>query len=202
MADKKQRRSTEPTPKKGSPPRHWRARFLAELAVTGNVSHSSEAAHVSRDTAYEHRKSDPQFADAWADAIEEANDALEAEARRRAVTGVDEPVIYQGQVAGEWIGPDGRPATEGTDGAKFVPLTVKKYSDSLLIFLLNGDRPEKFRQNLKVSGDVEHKHSGEVAVREATPAHVLEVLADLARRRAGVAGAADPGRPAEGNRPS
>jgi hypothetical protein len=83
-----------------------------------------------------------------------------------------------------------------------VPLTVKKYSDTLLIFLLNGNRPEKYRQNLKVSGDVEHKHSGEVTLREATPAHALEVLAELARRRAGVAGAADPGGPAEGNRPS
>ena len=47
---------------------------------------------------------------------------IEAEARRRAVDGVDEPVYYQGKEVG----------------------TVRRYSDVLLIFLLKGLRPQRF----------------------------------------------------------
>ena len=47
----------------------------------------------------------------------------EDEAVRRAHDGVDEPVFYQGKACG----------------------VVRKYSDTLLIFLLKGRRPEKYR---------------------------------------------------------
>ena len=50
-------------------------------------------------------------------------DALEDEAVRRAVDGVDEQVFYQGKACG----------------------VVRKYSDTLLIFLLKGRRPERYR---------------------------------------------------------
>ena len=61
-------------------------------------------------------------------ALEEATDLLEAEARRRALTGIDEPVFYKGKVVG----------------------STKKYSRPLLMFLLEAHRPQKFRDGVKV----------------------------------------------------
>jgi hypothetical protein len=102
--------------------------FLEVLAKTGNVSQAAEAIGVRRQTAYEHRAADPEFAKAWEAALEIAADALEAEAWRRAVDGVDEPVgWFKGEAGG----------------------TVRKYSDTLLIFLLKGARPHKYRETIR-----------------------------------------------------
>lgn len=62
-----------------------RATFLARLAETCNVSESARTAGISRASAYEWRDADPDFAAAWVDAEEQAADALELEARRRAI---------------------------------------------------------------------------------------------------------------------
>jgi len=39
---------------------------------------------------------------------------------------------------GTWVDEAGRPAAESTPGSRKIPLTVKKYSDSLLTLLLKG----------------------------------------------------------------
>ncbi|MBX6773030.1 MAG: hypothetical protein IRY83_14975 [Chloroflexi bacterium] len=57
-------------------------------------------------------------------------DALEAEAWRRAVDGVERPVYQNGQRVG----------------------AVREYSDTLLIFLLKGGRPQKYRERYELSG--------------------------------------------------
>lgn len=72
-------------------------------------------------------------------ALETAAEVLEQEAWRRAVTGTLKPV-YQG---GEQVG------------------TVREYSNTLMIFLLKGANPEKYRER------VQQQHSGEVTVRVA-----------------------------------
>jgi hypothetical protein len=100
---------------------------------------------VNRPVVYAARKDHPDFAAAWADAIDQAADALELEARRRAVDGVDEPVLYQGQPCGTWVNDHGEVVAKDTPGARLVPLTVKKYSDTLLMGLLRAHRPDKFR---------------------------------------------------------
>lgn len=74
--------------------------------------------------------------------------SLEAEARRRAMDGVDEPVYHKGEVVGH----------------------VRKYSDTLLIFLLKAHRPHKYRDNYKI------EHGGQVEV-TATERFVVEVVA-------------------------
>ena len=56
-------------------------------------------------------------------------DELEAEARRRAVQGVRQPVFHQGKVVGH----------------------IRKYSDLLLIFLLKHRRPEIFADKAMVA---------------------------------------------------
>jgi hypothetical protein len=200
VADQKRKRPTEPTPKKGSPSPQWRGRFLTALAACGNVSHAARAARVGRDTAYQHRRQDAEFAAAWADAIEEANDNLEAEARRRAVDGVDEPVVYQGELMGSWVGPDGKPATKETEGARFIPLTVKKFSDVLLIFLLKGNRPDKFRERIGIGGDqdappVKVEHAGEVSIVQRLDALTDAFARAAAREGEGAVSGDDPGKP-------
>lgn len=104
-----------------------RQRFIAELADGNTVTGAAQAADVARSTAYDWRNDDPDFRQAWDSAWDQGADLLEAEALRRAVHGVDKPVT----VAGERE-------------------IVREYSDTLLIFLLKGRRPERYRDNHRV----------------------------------------------------
>jgi hypothetical protein len=101
---------------------HWKPAFLEFLRASASVTDSARGAGVSRRGTYKAREKDEEFREAWEDALEEATDALEAEARRRALEGVREPVFYQGKEVG----------------------SVQRYSDTLLIFLLKGRRREVF----------------------------------------------------------
>lgn len=110
----------------------WREAFLKALSDGGVVRHAAEAAGVSKNTAYRERERDSAFAEAWDDAIDDAADVLEVEARRRAILGV-EKVTYV------------RSGTDDKGRPVFTQQTIREYSDTLLIFLLKGMRPEKFR---------------------------------------------------------
>lgn len=109
-----------------------REEFIRILRVTGNVSESCRQVGLSRMIAYDLREKIPEFAKAWDDAIEEAVDALEAEARRRAVQGVPEGVYYEGVKVD----------------------TQQRYSDRMLEILLKAHRPDKFRENVKVEHEI------------------------------------------------
>lgn len=105
--------------------------FLTALRETGgNVSRACELAKLARQTVYGWREASQEFATAWAQTVEAGMDDLEQEARRRALEGVEEPVFYKGTPCG----------------------TIRKYSDTLLIFLLKGGRPEKYRERYEHSG--------------------------------------------------
>jgi hypothetical protein len=106
-----------------------RQRFLEVLRATCNVSEAARACGISRRTAYDHRDAGPDFASAWDDAEQEAADALEREAWRRGVEGVDHPIMYRGRVVAR--------------------STV--YSDRLLELLLKAHRPAKYKE--RVSSD-------------------------------------------------
>lgn len=112
------------------------AAFLAAFRETGNVSLAASAADVDRSTHYKWLDEDG-YSERFRLAQEDAVDALEAEARRRAVEGVEEPTgWYQGEPGG----------------------MVRKYSDTLLIFLLKGAAPHKYRERHEL------EHSGNVGV--------------------------------------
>lgn len=124
--------------------RHQKKRaFLAAFAECGNVSEAAESAHIHRTTHYEWLQSDPAYVQAFASAVEQAADALEKEARRRAVEGVrrEKSHYYKGKLVGVDV--------------------ETEYSDTLLIFLLKGCRPEKYRENVKLDA----QHGGEVVFR-------------------------------------
>ena len=111
------------------------ALFLGALADLGHVGQAAQRTGITVRTWYRHRREDAAFAAAWEQALGEAMDTLlEPEAVRRAVHGVLKPV-YQG---GKRVG------------------SVREYSDTLLIFLLKGGKPEKYREHthLKVEGTI------------------------------------------------
>lgn len=107
-----------------------RARFIEILRATANVTKAAAAVNVSRRTVYDHYEADKEFATEWDDAVEEGTDALEAEARRRAIDGWDEPVFWQGMACG----------------------VVRKYSDRLLEAMLRANRAKYRASTVEVSG--------------------------------------------------
>jgi hypothetical protein len=124
-----------------------RRAFLEKLSETGNVSEAARASKVSRSHAYALKLADLAFAAEWTDALESATDVLEAEARHRAVTGVEQPHFHQGQVTG----------------------SVRKYSDSLLMFLLKAHRPEKYRdRSVDAKGTADDEIDKEIEDARAT----------------------------------
>ena len=129
----------------------WKPLFLDTLRGTGNVRLAASNAGVARQVAYRARDSSPGFRADWDEAMEEARELLEAEARRRAAVGVDEPVFYKGQVVGQ----------------------IRKYSDNLLMFLLKAHWPEKFRENLSIDQRVSGRGGGPVQVQTKTE-HVFQ----------------------------
>ena len=113
----------------------WRDAFIERLKATGNVTLAATGAGVTRQNAYQTRNRNKTFRRRWDDALDQAVDLLDGEARRRA-TGITRDIYYAGEVVG----------------------TENVYSDSLLMFLLKAHRPQLYRDNVKV------EHSGGMEV--------------------------------------
>ncbi len=137
------------------------AAFALVLAETGQVKKAAEAIGMSRYAVYKWRKDHPDFAEAWDEAAKVSVYTLEDEAMRRAVDGVAEPVYYKG---------------ERID-------TIAKYSDTLLIFLLKGLAPEKYRDNLRA--ELTGEDGGPIRTEDTTAraARVAQLLALAAQRK-------------------
>jgi len=113
--------------------------FLVAVSQLGNIVQAVAAAEISRGCHYAWMRSDPEYARAFENAMLLSCDVLETEAHRRAVEGVEEPVFHLGKAVS----------------------SVRRYSDTLLIFLLKN-------RNKRVFGDkvaVEQNHSGSVTVK-------------------------------------
>jgi len=104
--------------------------FLEVLEATGNVSDTCRLVTIGRTAAYNHRKKDRSFALEWDEAEAIAMGAMEGEARRRGVDGVDRPLMHGGKQVG----------------------SVKEYSDRMLELLLRAHWPEKYNERLVASG--------------------------------------------------
>ena len=113
--------------------------FLAAFAELGSLRGAALAAKVARRSHY-YWLAQLHYAAVFGNAREEAVDHLAAEARRRAVEGVEVPVFYQGQPCyeNEFDPQTGQMRTTNK------PLTVRKYSDTLLMFLAKVLMPEKY----------------------------------------------------------
>jgi hypothetical protein len=162
-------RSTHSTAKKGGVPKkrpkfhEWRPVFIESLREFGVITYAAEIAGINRTTAYVARNRNQKFAEEWDEALQEATDALELEARRRAVAGVQRLKFHKGDlIMIPLFDEDGRIVYEDMtdyDGKLvldkngrvrrtpvMVPYVEHDYSDTLLIFLLKCWRPE-YRDN-------------------------------------------------------
>lgn len=106
---------------------------IRELSKCGNVSEALRKAKASRAWLYERRQTDPDFADAFQEARACGIEVLKDEAHRRAYSGILEPIFYQGEEVAK----------------------VRKYSDTLLMFLIKQADPS-FREHYQV----EHANAG------------------------------------------
>lgn len=101
--------------------------FIKALKISGRVDLASKASHAARGWVYEWRAKDSDFADNWEAALSIGKEILKDEAFRRAHDGVDEPRFHQGELIGY----------------------VRKYSDSLLMFLIKQADPS-YREHFQI----------------------------------------------------
>ena len=103
-----------------------RENFLKALANTGSITKAAILAGVDRSSVYDWREKLPEFEEGVQKAIKTGEDAWEDEAKRRAVEGVEHGVWKDGRQVGSRV----------------------EYSDLLMIFLLKGAKPEKYKDRV------------------------------------------------------
>ena len=134
--------------------------FFAAFRETGNVCLACVAAKVARSSHYRWLDESAVYREAFESAREDAADTLEAEAYRRAVERVEKLTGWYKGVAGG---------------------SVLEYSDNLLMFLLKGIRPDKFKDRVEFKGALAsidlNKLPDELIARIADGEHPLSVLA-------------------------
>lgn len=136
-----------------------KAGFLAAFIQTGCITTAASAAGISRQTHYKWLNEDEQYRKDWEQAKIDSCESMEAEARRRAISGVPQYKFHQGEVLRR---PDicecgapvehhtktkaGRGGCKRTKCTKFLgaPYIEQSYSDTLLIFLMKGNMPERY----------------------------------------------------------
>lgn len=109
---------------------HWVEGFLQQLRDTGVWAASAAHMKTTKRQVKKLYEESPEFAAAVDDALELSTDALEVEARRRAVEGYEKGIYFQGTEVGKE--------------------TV--YSDSLLAKFLESKRNEEFGRKQQITG--------------------------------------------------
>lgn len=163
MAAKRKRKPRRPdTPDQGAMlaavQRLKKEAFLGAFRNVATVSGAAKLAGIDKTTHYNWLQADQAYAEAFKEAQADAVDLLEQEARRRAIVGVEEPVVYQGAFQYE---------VDPTTGVRR-QLVVRRYSDMLLQAQLNAHLPEKYRYRHEHAGPgggpIPHKHAGMIVV--------------------------------------
>jgi hypothetical protein len=104
--------------------------FIAAFKTAASITEAAKAIGVDRAAHYDWLRDVAGYKEAFEAAKEEAAQTLEDEAVRRAMKGTTEAIYYQGKAVG----------------------ARRVYSDALMMFLLRGMRPEKYRQGFEISG--------------------------------------------------
>ncbi len=104
--------------------------FLAAFAECASITKAAKAAGVNRRAHYDWMEADKSYPERFEVAQEQAASWLEDEATKRAVEGVTQVERYQGKPVG----------------------TRRIYSDGLMMFLLRGLMPAKYRQGIELTG--------------------------------------------------
>jgi len=107
--------------------------FLSAYSILGNVTQSAKCVDIHPGTVSTWKREHEKFDEYYKMADTAHSHYLQSEAQRRAVEGIKEPVFYKGEIVGH----------------------KTKYSDNLLMFLMKGKDPERYRDNarIEVTGD-------------------------------------------------
>lgn len=140
-----------------------RASFLAFLRgdpekgiLPLSVRRACDAVGVNRRTVETWRAKYPDFAEDYAEAMEDSTDVLDDEAVRRAVQGVPKGIYHMGE----------RVATE------------QQYSDSLLTFILAGRRPERYGRSTSINVDARQQTLNAAPTQEQVARALALMLAE------------------------
>jgi len=115
----------------------------------GTVRYACVKAGICHSTHYDWKKENSDYAAALEVVTTALVDLLESEAERRAA---------QGLVRKKFTG-KGEPVMDPETGEQYVE---REFSDPLLMFLLKGLRPEKYRDNVNMQAHIEH--AGKVVI--------------------------------------
>lgn len=138
--------------------------FLAQYAKVGNVAVACEKARIHRSTIHRWAEHDDEFAMRYEQAKNDYCDSLRNEISRRGRDGWIEPVYQEGRKVG----------------------SVRKYSDTLLIFQAKAHMPE-YREKVQL------EQSGKVTVQHDIPEDTeAAALARALIRRLTASGGAEP----------
>ena len=129
--------------------------FLEAFCLTGVIKEAANAAGIHRNTVHYWLEHDTEFESQYALAIEDANDVVRLEIRRRAF-GFPKELHYQGRKTGD---------------------TVEEYDSGMLSMLAKSRMPKEFRQNVAVESS---ESSDLMNIRE----RFLDRLAMMAERLA------------------
>lgn len=111
-----------------------RSKFLEALLSNGGfVEAAIREVHTSRRFINESYNEDEAFARLFDTILDVTNERIEQEIYRRAVTGVDKELSYQGKLTGH---------------------KTREYSDNLLIFLAKARMPQKYRDQAQKGAEL------------------------------------------------
>lgn len=127
-------------------------KFLKSFSMTANVRAACMSAGIDRSQIYRWQEHDQDFSMRFKVAEQDANDLIRGELFRRAVQGIEKPVVSMGKVV---YGKDGKPLTE------------RAYSDQLLSLLAKSRMPE-FRDKQQI------EHTGNVTIKTVWATGAIE----------------------------
>lgn len=129
--------------------------FLKNLIATGTITAAALASHLPRTAHYEWMEHDPSYPARFAEAQEQCCDLAESEALSRGKDGWLEPVFHQGKQ---------------TD-------TKLVKSDTLLMFWLNGRRPDVFNRGQR--HELTGKNGGPIQTQQVPDSELDRRIAEL-----------------------
>jgi hypothetical protein len=147
-------------------PKKKKTDFLRALEETASVRRACSKAKVPRRTVYDWREKDEEFEADFQKSRIIAADNLEDEAHRRGYEGYLKPV-YQG---GKKVG------------------TIREYSDTLLILLMKGNLPEKYKDRFAGEmsgpggGPIKTHSTGDKIDYDSLPVEVLDAILNARKK--------------------
>ena len=124
--------------------RQHKRTFLEAFAEVGNISRAAMMTGITRQAVDGWKANDPAFLVEYERAQVESAERLETEARRRAVEGL----------VRKKFSAKGEPLIDPDTGDQYYE---REYSDTLLIFLMKGANPGKYRENRGTEVNIDNR---------------------------------------------